>query len=109
MNVFENQALLRAILIAASGVVVGLMLSLGRGLVRLIWKYKREAADVPMGELLPALAMAFTPIKRYSMHLLRRWPCRSGTCRRAISPFWQPSQAELLRLLPWCREHGRRS
>ena len=37
MNVFENQALLRAILIAASasGVVVGLMLSLGRGLVRL--------------------------------------------------------------------------
>lgn len=34
MNVFENQALLRAILIAASGVVVGLMLSLGRGLAR---------------------------------------------------------------------------
>ena len=54
MNVFENQALLRAILIAASGVVVGLMLSLGRGLVRLIWKYKREAADVPLEELLRA-------------------------------------------------------
>ena len=35
MNVFENQSLLRAILIAASGVVVGLMLSLGRGLARL--------------------------------------------------------------------------
>ena len=34
-NVLENQALLRAILIAASGVVVGLMLSLGRGLARL--------------------------------------------------------------------------
>ena len=64
MNVFENQALLRAILIAASGVVVGLMLSLGRGLVRLIWKYKREAADVPLEELLPALAMAFTPITK---------------------------------------------
>ena len=64
MNVFENQALLRAILIAASGVVVGLMLSLGRGLVRLIWKYKREAADMPMGELLPALAMAFMPITK---------------------------------------------
>ena len=35
MSVFENQALLRAILIAASGVVVGLMFSLGRGLARL--------------------------------------------------------------------------
>ena len=64
MNVFENPALLRAILIAAAGVAVGLLLSLGGGLARLVWKYRREAADVPKEELLPALAMAFTPVTK---------------------------------------------
>lgn len=61
MNVFENPVLVRGLAIASSGVVLGLLISVCRGLGRLVWKYKQEAASVPIEELLPAIGMAFTP------------------------------------------------
>ncbi len=61
---FEPPALTREVAIAAGGVVVGLLLSIGRGLDRLVWKYRRDAAVVPKSELLPALAMAIAPITK---------------------------------------------
>ena len=64
MNVFENPVLVRGIAIAAAGVVVGLLFSLGRGIGRLVWKYKQEAAAVPVEEILPAIALAGTPITK---------------------------------------------
>ena len=64
MNIFENPVLARGIAIAAAGVVVGLLLSLGRGLGRLVWKYKQEAATVPLEELLPSIALAGAPITK---------------------------------------------
>lgn len=64
MNIFENPVLARGIAIAAGGVVVGLLFSLGRGIVRLVWKYKQEAATVPVEEILPAMALAVTPITK---------------------------------------------
>ena len=64
MNIFENPALARGLAIAAAGVVVGLLFSLGRGIVRLVWKYKQEAATVPVEEILPAMALAVTPITK---------------------------------------------
>ena len=63
-NIFENPVLARGIAIAAGGVVVGLLFSLGRGIVRLVWKYKQEAAAVPVEEILPAMALAVTPITK---------------------------------------------
>ena len=70
MNIFENPALARCVVIAAAGVVVGLLLSLGRGIGRLVWKYKREAAAVPMEELLPAIVLAVTPITKFMYALV---------------------------------------
>jgi hypothetical protein len=64
MNIFENSVLARGLAIAAAGVVVGLLLSFGRGIVRLVWKYKQEAATVPVEEILPAMALAVTPITK---------------------------------------------
>ena len=64
MNIFENSVLARGIAIAAAGVVVGLLFSLGRGIVRLVWKYKQEAVAVPVEEILPAMALAGTPITK---------------------------------------------
>ena len=64
MNIFENPVLARGLAIAAVGVVVGLLLSFGRGIVRLVWKYKQEAATVPVEEILPAMALAVTPITK---------------------------------------------
>ena len=64
MNIFENPVLARGLAIAAAGVVVGLLLSFGRGIVRLVWKYKQEAAAVPVEEILPATALAVTPITK---------------------------------------------
>ena len=64
MNVFENPVLVRGLAIASSGVVLGLLISVCRGLGRLVWKYKQEAASVPIEELLPAIGMAFTPITK---------------------------------------------
>ena len=64
MNIFENPVLARGIAIAAAGVVVGLLLSLGRGLGRLVWKYKQDAAAVPLEELLPSIALAGAPITK---------------------------------------------
>ena len=64
MNIFENPVLARGLAIAAGGVVVGLLLSFGRGIVRLVWKYKQEAATVPVEEILPAMALAVTPITK---------------------------------------------
>ena len=61
---FDNPALTREITIAAGGVVVGLLLSFGSGINPLIWKYRRDAVAVPKAELLPAIAMAFTPITK---------------------------------------------
>lgn len=63
MNIFENPVLARGIAIAAAGVVVGLLLSFG-SIVRLVWKYKQEAATVPVEEILPAMALAVTPITK---------------------------------------------
>ena len=63
-NIFENPVLARGLAIAAGGVVVGLLLSFGRGIVRLVWKYKQEAATVPVEEILPAMALAVTPITK---------------------------------------------
>ena len=63
-NIFENPVLARGLAIAAVGVVVGLLLSFGRGIVRLVWKYKQEAATVPVEEILPAMALAVTPITK---------------------------------------------
>ena len=56
MNVFENPVLVRGLAIASSGVVLGLLISVCRGLGRLVWKYKQE--------LLPAIGMAFTPVTK---------------------------------------------
>lgn len=64
MNVFENPVLVRGLAIASSGVVLGLLISVCRGLGRLVWKYKQEAASVPIEELLPAIGMAFTPVTK---------------------------------------------
>ena len=64
MNIFENSVLARGLAIAAAGVVVGLLLSLGRGLGRLVWKYKQDAAAVPLEELLPSIALAGAPITK---------------------------------------------
>ena len=65
MNVFENPVLVRGLAIASSGVVLGLLISVCRGLLgRLVWKYKQEAASVPIEELLPAIGMAFTPVTK---------------------------------------------
>lgn len=64
MNVFENPVLVRGLAIASSGVVLGLLISVCRGLGRLVWKYKQEAASMPIEELLPAIGMAFTPITK---------------------------------------------
>ena len=64
MNVFENPVLVRGLAIASSGVVLGLLISVCRGLGRLVWKYKQEAASVPIEELLPAIGMAFTPVNK---------------------------------------------
>ena len=63
-NIFQNPVLARGIAIAVGGVVVGLLFSLGRGIVRLVWKYKQEAAAVPVEEILPAMALAGTPITK---------------------------------------------
>ncbi len=64
MNILENPVLARGLAIAAGGVVVGLLLSLGRGLGRLVWKYKQDAAAVPLEELLPSIALAGAPITK---------------------------------------------
>ena len=64
MNIFENPVVARGLAIAAVGVVVGLLLSFGMGIVRLVWKYKQEAATVPVEEILPAMALAVTPITK---------------------------------------------
>ena len=64
MNILENPVLARGLAIAAAGVVAGLLLSFGRGIGRLVWKYRQEAAAVPVEELLPAIAMAATPITK---------------------------------------------
>ena len=64
MNMFDNPVLVRGIAIAAAGVGAGLLLSFGRGISRLVWKYKQEAATVPAEELLPAIALAVTPITK---------------------------------------------
>ena len=64
MNVFENPVLVRGLAIASSGVVLGLLISVCRGLGRLVWKYKQEAASMPIEELPPAIGMAFTPITK---------------------------------------------
>lgn len=65
MNVFENPVLVRGLAIASSGVVLGLLISVCRGLLgRLVWKYKQEVASVPIEELLPAIGMAFTPVTK---------------------------------------------
>ena len=64
MNVFENPVLVRGLAIASLGVVLGLLISVCRGLGRLVWKYKHEAASVPIEELLPAIGMAFTPVPK---------------------------------------------
>ena len=64
MSIFENPVLARGLAIAAAGVVAGLLLSFGRGIGRLVWKYKQEATAVPVEELLPAIAMAATPITK---------------------------------------------
>lgn len=64
MNVFENPVLVRGLAIASSGVMLGLLISVCRGLGRLVWKYKQEAASVPIEELLPAIGMAFTPVTK---------------------------------------------
>jgi len=63
-GIFENPVVAKGMAIAAAGVVVGLLLSLGRGLGRLVWKYKQEAVAVPMEEMLPAIALAVTPITK---------------------------------------------
>ena len=59
MNVFDNPVLARGLAIAAAGVVAGLLFSFGRGIGRLVWKYKQEAAAVPIEELLPAVSYIF--------------------------------------------------
>ena len=64
MNMFENPVLVRGVAIASAGVVLGLLISVCRGLGRLVWKYKQEAAAVPMEELLPAIGMAFAPVTK---------------------------------------------
>lgn len=64
MNMFDNPVLVRGIAIAAAGVGAGLLLSFGRGISRLVWKYKQEAASVPAEALLPAIALAVTPITK---------------------------------------------
>lgn len=64
MNILENPVLARGVAIAAAGVVVGLLFSLGRGIGRLVWKYKQEAAAVPAEEILPAMALAGSPITK---------------------------------------------
>jgi len=64
MNMFNNPVLVRGIAIASSGVVLGLLISISRGIGRLVWKYKQEAAAVPTEEILPAIGMAFTPITK---------------------------------------------
>ena len=64
MILFDNPALTRALAIAAAGVVVGVLFSMGGGLNTLIWKYKRDAVAVPKEELLPAIVMAFTPVTK---------------------------------------------
>ena len=65
MNVFENPVLVRGVAIAAAGVVTGLLISVYMGIGRLVRKYKQEAAPVPIGELLLAILMAFTPITKF--------------------------------------------
>ena len=64
MNIFESPVLVRGVAIASAGVVLGLLISVCRGLGRLVWKYKQEAAAVPMEELLPAIGMAFAPVTK---------------------------------------------
>ena len=64
MTIFDNPALTRVLTIAAAGVVVGFLFSIGSGLNTLIWKYKRDAVTVPKAELLPAIVMAFAPITK---------------------------------------------
>ena len=64
MTIFDNPALTRVLTIAAVGVVVGFLFSIGSGLNTLIWKYKRDAVTVPKAELLPAIVMAFVPITK---------------------------------------------
>ena len=64
MNVFENPVLVRGLAIASAGVVLGLLISVCRGLVRLVWKYKQETASVPIEELLPTIGMAFAPVTK---------------------------------------------
>ena len=64
MNMFEKSVLVRGIAIAAAGVGAGLLLSFGRGISRLVWKYKQEAASVSAEALLPAIALAVTPITK---------------------------------------------
>ena len=64
MNIFANPVLARGLAIAAAGVGVGLLLSFGRGIVRLVWKYKQEAAAAPVEDILPAMALAVTPITK---------------------------------------------
>ena len=64
MTIFDNPALTRELAIAAAGVVVGLLFSIGRGLNTHIWKYKRDAVAVPKSELFFAIVMAFVPITK---------------------------------------------
>jgi hypothetical protein len=64
MTIFDNPALTRVLTIAAAGVVIGFLFSIGSGLNTLIWKYKRDAVTVPKAELLPAIVMAFAPITK---------------------------------------------
>ena len=59
MNMFENPVLVRGVAIASAGVVLVLLVSVCRGLGRLVWKYKQEAAAVPIEELLPAVSYIF--------------------------------------------------
>lgn len=72
MNVIDNPVLVRGIVIAALGVAVGLVLSIGVGLSLWRWKmmagligeHKPEAFAEPKEELLPALLMGITPISK---------------------------------------------
>lgn len=63
-TMFDNPALTRGIVIAASGVAIGLLLSVGYGIGRLVRKRKRDAVAVTKEELIPAMAMAFAPITK---------------------------------------------
>ena len=45
MNIFGNPVLARGLAIAAAGVVVGLLFSLGRGIGRLVWIYKIDRIE----------------------------------------------------------------